>query len=125
MTEGIHMQLGDELIKEQLFFRKELRERVCWLIHLRWIAAGSALVGSWLVYFQWRTLPVVTVDRILFFVFLYNIIFHLIWRRLETGNSRQVRSFIIFTHAQIICDFIALYALIFLPAIYSARCLFF
>ncbi len=107
------MQLGHELVKEQLFFRKELRERVCWLIHLRWIAAGSALVGSWLVYFQWRTLPVVTVDRILFFVFLYNIIFHLIWRRLETGNSRQVRSFIIFTHAQIICDFIALYALIF------------
>ncbi|MCB2147801.1 MAG: GAF domain-containing protein [Deltaproteobacteria bacterium] len=113
MTDGLHMQLGDELVKEQLFFRKELRERIRWLIRLRWIAAGSSLVASWLVYYQWRTLPVVTVDLILLFVLLYNLGFHFIWRRLQTGNPREVKPLTIFTHAQIICDFSALYPLIY------------
>ena len=107
------MQLGDELVKEQLFFRKELRERVRWLIHLRWLAAGSALVASWMVYYRWRALPVVTVDLIILFVLLCNIGFHFIWRRLESANHRRVKSFTLFTHAQIICDFLALYPLIY------------
>jgi K+-sensing histidine kinase KdpD len=114
------MQLGDELVKEQLFFRKELRERVYWFIQLRWMAAGTALIGSWLIYYQWRTLPVITLNLIIFFVILCNIVFYLIWRRLEAGEHRQVRSYTIFAHTQIICDFLALYLLIyFTGSIYS------
>ena len=45
------MQPGYELIKEQLFFRKELIERVDWFIRLRWlfVAAGVAGNGTLLV----------------------------------------------------------------------------
>ena len=107
------MQLGDELVKEQLFFRKELKERVYWFIQLRWIAAGAALIGSWLVYYQWRTLPVVALNLIIFFVIFYNIVFHLMWRRLSAGRHRQVEVFTIFAHTQIIFDFFALYLLIY------------
>ncbi len=107
------MQLGDELVKEQIFFRKELRERVYWFIQLRWIAASAALIGSWLVYYQWRTLPITALSLIIFFVILYNIVFHLIWRRLEASQHRQVRPYTIFAHTQIMCDFFALYLLIY------------
>jgi len=107
------MQLGDELVKEQIFFRKELRERVYWFIQLRWIAAGAALIGSWLVYYQWRTLPIAALNLIIFFVIFYNIVFLLIWRRLEASKHRQVRSYTIFAHTQIICDLFALYLLIY------------
>jgi len=119
-NKGVPMQLGDELVKEQIFFRKELRERVYWFIQLRWVAAGAALVGSWLVYYQWRTLPITALNRIIFFVIIYNIVFHLIWRRVEASKHRQVRFYTIFAHTQIICDFIALYLLIYYTgSIYS------
>jgi two-component sensor histidine kinase len=107
------MQLGDELVKEQIFFRKELRERVYWFIQLRWMAAGASLIGSWLVYYQWRNLPVLALNFIIFFVIFYNIVFHLIWRRLEANKLQQVRPYTIFAHTQIICDFFALYLLIY------------
>jgi len=114
------MQLGDELVKEQIFFRKELRERVSWFIRLRWVAAGAALIGSWLVYYHWRTLPITALNLIIFWVIFYNIVFHRIRRRLEAGKHRQVRSYTIFAHTQIICDFIALYVLIYYTgSIYS------
>ena len=119
------MQLGDELVKKQIFFRKELRERVYWFIQLRWVAAGAALIGSWLVYYQWRTLPVITLNLIIFFVILYNIVFHLIWRRLEASKHRQIKSYTIFAHTQIVCDFIALYLLIYYTgSIYSPLLIF-
>ena len=107
------MQLGDELVKEQLFFRKELKERVYWFIQLRWIAAGTVLVVSWLVYYRWRTLPIMTLNLIVFGVMLYNIVFHLIWQRLAASHPGQLTSITIFTHTQIVCDFLALYLLIY------------
>jgi len=32
-----------DLIQEQVFFRRELEERVFWLISLRWLVGGGAL----------------------------------------------------------------------------------
>ena len=120
VIKGTRMQLGDELVKEQLFFRKELRERVYWFIRLRWMAAGTALIASWLAYYQWRALPVITLNLIIFFIILCNTVFHLIWRWLQADEHRQVRSYAIFAHTQIICDFLALYLLIyFTGSIYS------
>ncbi len=119
------MQLGDELVKEQIFFRKELSERVYWFIQLRWVAAGAALIGSWLAYYQWRTLPITALNLIIFFVIIYNIVFHLIWRRVEASKHRQVRFYTIFAHTQIICDFITLYLLIYYTgSIYSPLLIF-
>jgi two-component sensor histidine kinase/uncharacterized protein YigA (DUF484 family) len=107
------MNLGNELVKEQIFFRKELRERVIWFIQLRWVAAGAALAGTWLVYFQWRPLPIVALHFVICFIVFYNIVFHFIWRRAEAGKPWQVRSYTIFAHAQIICDFFSLYVFIY------------
>ena len=39
------MQPGYELVREQIFFRKELRERVLWVIKIRWLFAALALTG--------------------------------------------------------------------------------
>ena len=39
------MDLAKELVEQQVFFRRELSERVGWFIGLRWIAVGSALAG--------------------------------------------------------------------------------
>ncbi len=119
------MQLGDELVKEQIFFRKELKERVYWFIQLRWIAATAAFAGTWLIYSQWRILPVLALNLIIFFIFFYNIVFHLVWRRLEAGPHPKVEAFTLFAHTQVIFDFFALYLLIyFTGSIYSPLLIF-
>ena len=119
------MQLGDELVKEQIFFRKELKERVCWFIQLRWIAATAAFAGTWLIYSQWRILPVLALNLIIFFIFFYNIVFHFVWRRLEAGPHPKIEAFNLFAHTQVIFDFFALYLLIyFTGSIFSPLLIF-
>lgn len=119
------MQLGDELVKEQLFFRKELRERVYWFIQLRWIAAAAALAGTWLLYSQWRMLPVLALNLIIFFIFFYNLLFHFIWRRMQAALRPRAGAFTLFAHTQMILDFFALYLLIyFTGSIYSPLLIF-
>ena len=114
------MELGYELVKEHLFFRKELRETVYWFIRLRWVAVGVAFAGSWAVYFLWRELPILPLNGILFFVILYNIIFHFIGKRLKLLKPQEVKPFAIFAHTQISLDLLALYLLIyFTGSIYS------
>jgi hypothetical protein len=114
------MELGYELVKEHLFFRKELRETVYWFIRLRWVAVGVAFAGSWAVYFLWQELPILPLNGILFFVILYNIIFFLIGKRLKLLKPQEVKPFAIFAHTQISLDLFALYLLIyFTGSIYS------
>lgn len=119
------MQLGYELVKEQLFFRKELIERVYWFIQLRWVAVGVALVGGWAAYFFEPKLPIFPITSIIFIIFLYNIIFFLIWQRLKSSKPPKVKSFTIFAHTQITLDLIALYFVIyFTGGIYSPILIF-
>jgi hypothetical protein len=68
---------GYELVREQLFFRKELMERVLWFIRIRWIVIGVAGAGTWAAYFQERQFPVLPLSLIVLSVFLYNILFHI------------------------------------------------
>jgi two-component sensor histidine kinase/uncharacterized protein YigA (DUF484 family) len=107
------MELGDELVKEQLFFRKELRERVNWFIQLRWVAAGGILFGSWSAHLQWPTLPVVVLNLIALLVLGYNIVFLLIYRRLAAVQKRRIEVYSLLVHCQVILDFSALYLLIY------------
>jgi two-component sensor histidine kinase len=119
------MELGYELVKEQLFFRKELIERVYWFIRLRWIAVGVALVAVWVTYFFEPKLPVLPLSSILFFIILYNIIFLLIWRRLKSLKPREVKPFTIFANAQISLDLLTFYLIIyFTGGIYSPVLIF-
>lgn len=120
------MQLGYELVKEQLFFRKELIERVYWFIRLRWMAVALAFAGSWAtLFFLEPKLPILSINIILFFVFLYNIIFLLIYKRIKSFKLPEVRVFTIFAHTQISLDLFALYIVIyFTGGIYSPISIF-
>ena len=55
------MEPGYVLVKEQLFFRKELIERLPWLIRLRWAVVVLGFAGCGAVYF-FRQLAAAAVD---------------------------------------------------------------
>jgi len=134
------VQLGYELIREQLFFRKELIERLPWLIRLRWIAAGAGLAGCTAVYLFRQTLLPLPLVLVIFIVILYNLLFKLIWQyvppfkyqnELQSADShvfdtRDVQSFSIFAHVQISADLLALFLTIYYSGgIYSPLAHFF
>ncbi len=115
------MQPGYALVKEQLFFRKELIERLPWLIRLRWavVVFGFAGCGTVYLFRQWLPLPLMV---LLSGVLCYNLLFLLIWRRLSPFKSQGMHSdsdpsfirtqdilrFNVFAHVQISLDLFAL-----------------
>jgi len=107
------MQLGYELVKKQLFFRKELIERVYWFISIRWIAAAAGFAGSWVVFFLWRDFPAMRLSGIFVFVFCYNLAFYRAWKRLTWQRSEEVLHYTTFAHIQIGLDLLALHLIIF------------
>lgn len=108
------MQLGYQLVREQLFFRQELIERVYWFIHLRWIAAGAGLVSTWAAYlFIEPAFPIIPVHVVLLSVILYNILFHAVHSRVLAHRLLDVRPFNVFAHTQICLDLLALFFLIY------------
>jgi signal transduction histidine kinase len=116
---------GYELVREQLFFRKELMERVRWFIRIRWIAVGVAGAGTWTAYNLEPRSPVLPLSLIVLSIFLYNILFHITWRRLQSLKRQEVRSFTLFAHVQISSDLVALYLMIyFTGGIYSPLLMF-
>ncbi len=84
------MQLGYELIREQLFFRKELIERLPWLIRLRWIAAGVGLAGCAAFYLFRQTLPPLPLALVFVVVLLYNLLFKFIWQYVPPFNIKMI-----------------------------------
>jgi len=119
------LDLGYVLVKEQLFFRKELIERVYWFIGLRWIAAGVTLLGTWVAYFLGLKLPLLPLNIIVFLIILYNTAFLVTWRRLNRVKPQDVKSFTLFAHIQIALDLLTLYVMIyFTGGIYSPLLIF-
>jgi hypothetical protein len=102
------MELGYELVKEQLFFRRELKERVYWFIKLRWIAVGAALVGTWAASLFGLDLPLLPLTLILLAIILYNCVFLIIGKNLEAFRPDEVQPFNLFAHVQIALDLLAL-----------------
>jgi hypothetical protein len=105
------MDPGYELIKEQLFFRKEMMERVSWMIRLRWMAVAAGLSGCLIGYAADWSLPFVPLYLIFAFITLYNVLFFFIGRRLPSIKPQAVQVFTVFAHAQIALDLFALYAI--------------
>lgn len=119
------MSLGHQLVKEQLFFRQELKERVYWFIKLRWIALACAFCGSGVFFFFNPGSPVLPFTTVLLVILLYNILFCFIWLRLKSYKSYTIIPFEIFAHLQIVFDLAALFCLIyFTGGIYSPLLLF-
>ena len=114
------MDAGYELVKEQLFFRKELKERVYWFIHLRWIAVAVAFVGTWAASIFEPRFPLVPLHLILASIILYNTAFLLIWKQLHSREIQKVGWYTFFAHSQISLDLLALYTVVyFTGGIYS------
>lgn len=107
------MRVGYELIKEQLFFRKELRERVFWFIKLRWAAIAFGLAGCWTTYLLGQSLPLLPLNLIFLGIAAYNGVFLVIGRRLEPFKPHDVGPFQVFAHLQITLDLLALYLVIY------------
>jgi two-component sensor histidine kinase len=113
------------LVKQQLFFRKELIERVHWFIRVRWFAVGGAVAGAWALHLLEPNFPLLPFILIALGIFLYNLIFRAACRRLDASKGLEVRPFTIFAHIQISLDLLSLYAMIyFTGGIYSPLLMF-
>ncbi len=116
---------GYELVKQQLFFRKELTERVHWFIHIRWIAVGVAAGGAWILHYVEPRFPAYPITCIALGILLYNLIFFYAWHRLDVFKGQDTRPFLTFAHVQISLDLLALYVMIyFTGGIYSPLLMF-
>ncbi|MBW2141475.1 MAG: GAF domain-containing protein, partial [Deltaproteobacteria bacterium] len=107
------MKLGYVLLREQLFFRRELKERVFWFIKLRWLAVFVALAGTWVAHFLGLSLPVQKLTIIALFILLYNIVFLYAGRKFDTTATHETKPFTIFAHTQISLDLVALFLMIY------------
>lgn len=108
------MKPGYQLVKEQLFFRKELVERVYWLINLRWAVTGIALAAGWIAHFLDLKHPILSLTILFLLVALNNVAFLAIWKRLKAREPQKIKSFSVFAHVQITFDLLALFCVIYL-----------
>jgi two-component sensor histidine kinase len=119
------LEPGYELVKQQLFFRKELIERVHWFIRVRWFAVGGAVAGAWALHLLEPKFPLLPFTLIALGIFLYNLIFRAACQRLDASKGMEVRPFTTFAHIQISLDLLALYGMIyFTGGIYSPLLMF-
>ncbi|MEM5789195.1 MAG: hypothetical protein AAGU11_17915, partial [Syntrophobacteraceae bacterium] len=94
------MRPGYELVKEQIFFRKELRERVYWFIKIRWAFASMSLLGLAAATFMDVRLPVFSLTLICIAALVYNAVFARIAGWLERRDPSDDRPYTIFAHVQ-------------------------
>ena len=108
------MQLGQELIREQIFFRKELIERAEWFIRLRWIFVLGGSLASLMAWRFWPLLPLAACLATLAAVGGYNPLFTAATRRALAARDDKVAVLTRLAHIQMVCDLTALTALIYL-----------
>ena len=106
------MRPGYELIREQLFIRKELKERVLWLVKIRWCIAAMpfiAMVALPLLHLDVARGPLFLLGMS---VLVYNGFFLGVAKWLEHRRAHTVTPFLVLTHAQIIVDLATLFGVI-------------
>ncbi|MBI5551664.1 MAG: GAF domain-containing protein [Desulfobacterales bacterium] len=119
------MNSAKELVTQQLFFRRELSERVGWLVGVRWVAVAAALISAWVLRLWRFDLPIAPVVGVVVAMTGYNLMFAIVVRRLRRITPDHQVPFQICAHAQILCDLAALAALIYLTGgFYSPLTLF-
>jgi len=104
---------NDERHSELTLTEQELLERLEWFTHVRWGAGISAIVfmaiGWWLFQVRFDWVPAIGVVAALF---VYNFIFWVRARRLYRHAGIQKRWITRLAHAQILCDLLAVAALV-------------
>ncbi len=110
--------LGDGSDRREIFDKNkrilaaELRTRVLWFIRLRWFIpfsiAGIGLV-SWTAGFEFNLYAILSTAA---FVLGYNLIFFFIGKRADLDPRRPDRLYA-FSYAQISCDYLALFLLVY------------
>lgn len=108
------MRPGYELVQEQVFFRKELRERVLWVIKIRWVFAALALTGLAVAASVGLKGPVLPLAGVCAAALVYNAAFAVIARWIERVDGLEVRPFSIFAHVQISFDLTAVFVAVWL-----------
>lgn len=106
------MRPGYDLIREQLFIRKELKERVLWLVKIRWCVAAIpfiAMVALPPLHFDVARAPLFLLGMS---VLVYNGSFLGVARWLEHRRAHAVTPFLVLTHAQIMVDLATLFVVI-------------
>jgi K+-sensing histidine kinase KdpD len=106
------MDLAKGLVAQQIFFRRELSERIGWFIGVRWIAVVAALAGAWSGHLFQLELPLTPITVIIAVMAGYNILFAIICRQLKRISPDREKPFQICAHGQILCDLTALFAMI-------------
>ena len=107
------VDLGRQIVDQQAFFKRELKERVYWFIRLRWLAGGGGLLGGAAVHFLGLALPALPLVLIALFILGYNLVFVWVGKRLDASPTAEARPFQVFVHGQISLDLLALFLLIY------------
>jgi hypothetical protein len=102
------MTVQYDLIKEQIFFRRELEERVFWFIRLRWVVSGGALAACLAGRLAGLDLPLRSLAAISCCILFYNGLFLLASRRLSSLGQERLKHYTLFAHLQISLDLTAL-----------------
>ncbi len=102
------MPVSLDLVREQVFFRRELQERVFWLIRLRWAVGAAAVAACCLGRLLGIALPLLPLAALGLCVLLYNGCFFLGSRRLSPLRPKDLRHCVTLAHLQISCDLAAL-----------------
>jgi hypothetical protein len=105
---------GYQLVKDQLFFRRELRERVSWIIRVRWGVVAAALISAGTAHLLGLDLPIVPITAVAVAVCLYNCLFLIVARHLESFKPHEVKPYTIFASIQISLDLVALGVIVYL-----------
>ncbi|MBP8644962.1 MAG: GAF domain-containing sensor histidine kinase [Syntrophobacteraceae bacterium] len=104
------MRPGYELVQEQVFFRKELRERVLWVIKIRWVFAALALTGLALAASMGLRGPVFPLAGVCAAALVYNAAFAVVARWIERVDGLDS----ILAHVQISFDLTAVFVAVWL-----------
>ena len=96
-------------VKGQVFFKRELEERISWLITLRWMIGSAALGACLFGELTGFDLPWVPLGTISLCVLVYNGLFLISAWKLLSLETGRIEHFTIFAHIQISLDLIALF----------------
>ena len=101
------------VLEEPSLRERELIDRVDWFIQLRWLAVVGTFV---VVFFLWHLFgmhfPLYPVIGITLFIFLYNIVFALVSKNLQSRENLTVHEMLIFANVQVFTDLVCLTLLI-------------